>query len=266
MAVMTLPAQESMLVSMKKLTTSLTACFLSLTSPCAVQAQCTSQSPANKLALVELYTSEGCSSCPPAERWLSDAKTSVPGSTVALAFHVAYWDYLGWKDVYAKPLFSQRQRWLATLNRSQSVYTPGIFVNSQELGNWSNASAFDRVVASANSEPAQATIRITRGEVGQPIKVSAVLNPGTQAGDIQLHVASTSQPFTNKVNAGENKGEVLQHAHVVKQWLEPIVFGNSKTAAATIVADEKTSAVVALVQETKTGRILQTFAATSACF
>jgi hypothetical protein len=230
-------------------------------------AQCTSQSPKQTAALIELFTSEGCSSCPPAERWLAQAKTNKPGSTVALAFHVAYWDYLGWKDVFAKPIFAQRQRWLANLNQSRTVYTPGIFINGREAQNWDNNNAFDSAVAKANNSVARATIKITRGLPNQQIKVEAELDSSRDinAGAIQLHVATTSKPFSNKISAGENKGEVLEHAHVVDQWAQPVVFTHSQIAQTTVTTDKKTSAVVALVQDTKTGGILQAFAVTADC-
>ncbi|MBM3367000.1 MAG: DUF1223 domain-containing protein [Betaproteobacteria bacterium] len=73
---------------------------------------CSAQSPAGTTALVELYTSEGCDSCPPADRWLASLgpKGLVPGKVVPIALHVDYWDYIGWKEPYAKPEFSLRQR------------------------------------------------------------------------------------------------------------------------------------------------------------
>src|SRR4051794_5009755 len=73
-------------------------------------ASCSADSPQHTLALVELYTSEGCSDCPPADRWLRSLK---PGSVVPIAFHVDYWDYIGWKDPFARAAFSARQRELA---------------------------------------------------------------------------------------------------------------------------------------------------------
>src|SRR5580693_7997010 len=85
------------------------------------------QSSNKQTSLLELYTSEGCSSCPPAETWLSRLKASpgLWGDFVPVAFHVDYWDYLGWRDPWAKSEFSNRQRAYAARWHSQSVYTPG---------------------------------------------------------------------------------------------------------------------------------------------
>ena len=95
---------------------------------------CRVQSPAHRVALIELYTSQGCSSCPPADRWLSALPQRFrPTEAIPLALHVGYWDYIGWKDPYARPEFKLRQREWATANQSRTVYTPGVFVQGLEL-------------------------------------------------------------------------------------------------------------------------------------
>src|SRR5256885_16987773 len=97
------------------------------------------QSSGKQTALIELYTSEGCSSCPPAETWLSRLQES-PGlwkDFVPLAFHVDYWDYLGWRDPWASESFSDRQRAYAKQWQSESIYTPGFVLNGKEWRDWS---------------------------------------------------------------------------------------------------------------------------------
>lgn len=88
--------------------------------------------------LVELYTSQGCSSCPPAERWLGKFKhhPELWTGIIPVAFHVDYWDYLGWKDELAQPAFSQRQRQYRREGATSSVYTPGILINGKEWRQW----------------------------------------------------------------------------------------------------------------------------------
>src|SRR5690349_19034423 len=97
------------------------------------------QSSENQVALLELFTSEGCSSCPPAEKWLSSLKQSTALWTefVPVAFHVDYWDYLGWRDPWAAKDFSDRQRNYAESWRSDSIYTPGFVLNGKEWRDWS---------------------------------------------------------------------------------------------------------------------------------
>ena len=98
--------------------------------------ECSKTSPAHTIALFELYTSEGCDSCPAADKFVSSLyKTGKfsPEQVLALSLHVDYWDYIGWKDVYAKAQFSQRQRGLAELVGSRNVYTPEVFIGAKEL-------------------------------------------------------------------------------------------------------------------------------------
>src|SRR5712671_5590397 len=97
------------------------------------------QSGATQTGLLELYTSEGCSSCPPAELWLSRLKESPKlwKDFVPVAFHVDYWDYLGWRDPWANKSFSERQHAYARAWRSDSVYTPGFVLNGKEWRAWS---------------------------------------------------------------------------------------------------------------------------------
>src|SRR5499427_4717203 len=112
----------------------LLALFLGvLTSLPAAGAHCAAKSGEFTAALVELYTSEGCDSCPPADRWLSGlGGGSGPGRVVPLSLHVDYWDYIGWKDPYAKREFSLRQRKLSQLQRMALVYTPQVVLQGQD--------------------------------------------------------------------------------------------------------------------------------------
>src|SRR5881394_898637 len=81
----------------------------------APPAMCKAQSPATSTPVIELYTSEGCSSCPPADRWLSTLKAdAAKGRVVAQAFHVGYWDYIGWVDRFASPAYTERQHQVAS--------------------------------------------------------------------------------------------------------------------------------------------------------
>ena len=106
-------------------------CTLPLTT-LAAPPQCQASSGATLTPVIELYTSEGCSSCPPADQWLSSLKGK---PVVAEAFHVAYWDYIGWKDRFAQPVFSTRQRDIAALNRQSGIYTPQLVRNGRD---WSD--------------------------------------------------------------------------------------------------------------------------------
>ena len=112
------------------------ALLLVLPAAPALAAGCKAESGEKTVALVELYTSEGCSSCPPADRWLSALaeRGFAPDRVVPLALHVDYWDYIGWKDPFAKALFSARQRELAAIARSRVVYTPQVVLAGKDYG------------------------------------------------------------------------------------------------------------------------------------
>src|ERR1043166_2112982 len=104
----------------------------------ATAATTTFESGDTQTALVELFTSEGCSSCPPAEKWLSAFKSNPDlwKKTVPVAFHVDYWDHLGWTDRFAKPEFTVRQQRYAAGFGGDSVYTPGFVINGKEWRGW----------------------------------------------------------------------------------------------------------------------------------
>src|ERR1044071_2524185 len=134
-------------------------------------------------SLVELFTSEGCSSCPPAEKWLSTLKSSQDlwKKTVPVAFHVDYWDHLGWRDRFAKPEFTSRQQRYAAEWGGDSVYTPGFVVNGKEWRSWFGGNALP--IASTK-------VGVLRVSVGDDRNVSATFAADAiQARPLTLNVA-----------------------------------------------------------------------------
>ena len=126
-------------------------------------------------SLIELFTSEGCSSCPSAEKWLSALKSSSDlwKKAVPVAFHVDYWDHLGWRDRFAKPEFTSRQHRYAAAWGGDSVYTPSFVVNGKEWRDWFGG----------NAMPITSTkVGVLRVSVGDDGKVSATFAPGHHAG------------------------------------------------------------------------------------
>src|SRR5262249_36121801 len=96
------------------------------------------QSGETQTTLLELFTSEGCSSCPPAEKWISNLRSNPDlwKKVVPVAFHVDYWDHLGWRDPFSKQEFTERQRSYAATWGGDSIYTPGFVVNGREWRGW----------------------------------------------------------------------------------------------------------------------------------
>ena len=160
-------------------------------------------------SLIELFTSEGCSSCPPAEKWLSRLKSNQElwKKIVPVAFHVDYWDHLGWRDRFAKPEFTSRQQRYAAAWGGDSVYTPGFVVNGKEWRSWFGGNAL----------PASSTkvglLRVSLGDDGQ---LTATFIPATtQSRSLTLNVALLGNDLQSDVKRGENSGRKLRHDFVV---------------------------------------------------
>jgi hypothetical protein len=224
----------------------------------AAAATCAITSPPHTVALVELYTSQGCSSCPPADRWLSRIEPS--DRVVPLALHVGYWDYIGWKDAFAKREFNERQRWLASLNGNRTVYTPGVFVQGRETPRWSDTRGFDTAVRAINALPAQARIELTARIDGGQIEAHATVS-ATDARQPQVLLALVQGGNTTRVTAGENRGETLTNDHVVKEWSGALAPGGGivqRWAVPSVAVDRLR--LVALVQDVERGQLLQAVA------
>jgi hypothetical protein len=198
----------------------------------ASAAPCTAQSGAQTTALVELYTSEGCDSCPPADRWLSSlgARGYVPEKVVPLSLHVDYWDYIGWKDPFAKPAFSGRQRKLTQLQRLAFVYTPQVMLQGQDFRGW-RGPGFDAAVARINGERARARLALTIESLrrdGMTVEARAGLLDGAHQKDAALYLAGYENRLSSAVTAGENRGHALKHDYVVLEWQGPFDFGSAR--------------------------------------
>jgi hypothetical protein len=169
------------------------------------------QSGTNRTALIELYTSEGCSSCPPAEQWLSKLKADprLWVDFVPAAFHVDYWDYLGWRDPFGATAYSDRQRAYAAGWKARSVYTPGFVLDGKEWRGWSSRDGMPRpsndVVGMLSLNSGDAKVWSLRFEPGNH-------RPGES---YVFHVALLGFDLTSDVKSGENRGRKLRHDFVV---------------------------------------------------
>lgn len=229
-------------------------------------ALCTAQSEAHTTALVELYTSKGCSSCPPADRWLSSLSSQgyTPGRVVPIALHVDYWDYIGWKDTYAKREYALRQRKLTQLQRMALVYTPQVLLQGRDFRRWGTP-AFDETLSRINARPAAADISLEITEAqsqGIRVRVAAELRDLAQRKDAALYLAAYGNRLSNLVTAGENRGRTLVHDHVVLEWQGPFAFPASALTLERQLpllpqAALTNSGVVAFVQNRRTAEVLQ---------
>ncbi len=228
--------------------------------------QCVAQSAKTTTALVELYTSEGCDSCPPADRWLSSlgGKGYAPDRVVPIALHVDYWDYIGWKDPYAKQAFSARQRKMAALARAAVVYTPQVLVQGRDFRDWRSGN-FEQAVAGINARPAKVRISLqldTRSREAFEVEASAELLEGLPPGDLALYLGAYENKLISEVKAGENRGKSLPHDYVVLQWAGPLDFKGARLVERQRLpllpkAVPGNSGVVAFVQNKASGEVLQ---------
>jgi hypothetical protein len=230
----------------------------------AAAGQCTAESGPRTAALVELYTSEGCSSCPPADRWLSSLGSRGDwGRVVPIALHVDYWDYIGWKDPYAKREFSLRQRKLTHLQRMALVYTPQVMLQGRDFRGWGSP-AFDQAVARINARPAAAHIRLEIAGLesgGLRVRALAGLLDVAQS-DAALYLAAYENRLESRVTAGENRGRRLLHDYVVLEWQGPFAFSAPALQEERLLpllpkAVRANSGVVGFVQNRRSGEVLQ---------
>lgn len=193
------------------------------------------------VAVVELFTSEGCSSCPPADRVLAKlaARARAQARSLPLyplSFHVDYWDYLGWRDRFSSAAFSERQRGYAALGSSGGTYTPQVVVNGEAECVGSNASCVDALIEAALRHEPRTQIELEARRGPQGLEVSYRVSGDTR-GRV-LNLALIEPHAESQVAQGENAGERLAHVNVVRQlsrhplsegtaggWLVPVVPG-----------------------------------------
>jgi hypothetical protein len=202
-------------------------------------------------ALVELYTSEGCSSCPPVEAWLSANKGElVARGVVPLAFHVDYWDQLGWPDRFAQPRFTTRQEQLAQRDGGQ-LYTPELALDGHEVR---RAQLYARL---QTLPPARA--RLTLEVTGHgPVRVTA--RATDTAVPARLVVALFENGLSVAVARGENAGRTLPHDFVVRALYS--ADGNELTRTFTLAPEWNRAnvGVAAFVEDARTGEVMQAVA------
>lgn len=229
-------------------------------------AECRGESGEHQVALLELYTSEGCSSCPPADRWLSSLEQQVASQQVVpLALHVDYWNYLGWKDPYSKREYSDRQRDISDINRLRTIYTPQFVLNGRDLRGWYKQGGTDGAVEKINNEKARAKIHLTTSAADDNallVKSSVELAQGQRASDYGLYLAVVENGLVSIVPRGENAGKTLHHDYVVRHLLGPYKLnGESSTRSESIAIDgawkREQLGVAAFVQNPDTGEVLQ---------
>ena len=167
------------------------------------------KSSSNRVNVLELYTSEGCSSCPPADRWFSELKDDdrLWQELIPLAFHVDYWNYIGWTDRFSSGNFSDRQRKYARLKNLSTVYTPGFLLNGNE---WRSFFGLRHLSLDNSNNVGPLTVNVDRQQVQASFE-----NLGKPVSSPVFSIAILGFDLTTQVKAGENSGRRLKHDFAV---------------------------------------------------
>ncbi len=190
------------------------------------------ETKAKAAVLVELFTSEGCSSCPPADRVLSQLEKQQPNDAaeiITLALHVDYWNYLGWRDEFSQKQFSERQNGYAERFKLDSIYTPQMVVDGQTQFVGSNLGTANKAI-SDSAKNQKATIEISSAD--NKLKVKITDAPAHD--DSYIWLAIAEDDLKTNVRRGENGGKTLDHVSVVREMK---LLGNLAAADKTFEAE-----------------------------
>ncbi len=193
-----------------------------LSVPCAA-AVCEATSGAQTPHLVELYTSEGCSSCPPADRWLS--RVGGDADVVALEFHVDYWDALGWPDPLARKQYTRRQERQAQLDHGHSVFTPQVVLDGRTWHDWYQSNRMPQRTESAFAASMTASLSASKLRIALRMQD----NPNVDSAHYRTYFALTEDGLDSDIRAGENRGVHLRHDHVVRALVGPLPVATTET-------------------------------------
>jgi hypothetical protein len=213
--------------------------------------------PDDGFAVLELFTSEGCSSCPPADELMASIQKETKGEAVfIIAYHVDYWDRLGWKDVFSSPAYSDRQQQYGRWLNVSPIYTPQVVVNGKEQFVGSESSAIHKAITEQLKVKPGTTLTL------QAIQGNGKLNLKYQATSIKsgcrLMIALLQKSAQSHVGRGENQGRLLSHIQIVRKLQSEVLSGGSGNSTIELPKDFNTQTweVLAFIQDQHNGAIL----------
>jgi hypothetical protein len=245
--------------------------MLSITSYSATVKKCTASSKQQTTTLLELYTSEGCSSCPPADSALSKIgkRADLKGKVVPLSLHVDYWNYLGWKDPFSKAQFTKRQRSYAAIWRSGTIYTPQFILSGKNQRPGLFGYSLSGQIESRYKLKPNANITISlQNRSGNRLHLSVkgrLVKTGNYVGKA-MYVAVYESGLREQIVRGENRGRLLSHDHVVRTLYGPVLLDRQGKVIFTKLINipagwnRRSLGVAAFVQDVKNGKVLQAIA------
>ena len=209
----------------------------------------------SSMVVLELFTSEGCSSCPAADKIAARLSEEYKGKLLVLGFHVDYWNSLGWKDIYSSSACTQRQQWYAQQFRSASVYTPQAVINGKDELVGSDENRLRSLINKYLRSTPTTSLQINTQTEGNTIGVNYIaINPG----EAIVHFALVQLHAVTEVRNGENSGSRLQHINVVRDFVSEAVQSSNKGTATLTVPEGLTAkdySIVAYLQQ-KNGNII----------
>lgn len=241
--------------------------FLMVLLPTVVFAQTwQAESGDTQLAVLELFTSEGCGLCPEADRWVHrlPEQEITDENLIVLGFHIDYLnDSKGWVDRFSSPVFSARQRQQAQLNLYQTVYTPEFVVSGEVIHNWKKH--VKDIVHAVNGFEAEARIKLNVTEQNNELVIkSNIFVKGDENKQFsKLYLALSENDIINEVKGGDNAGATFNHQNLVRTWLGPFDLNEKGETELNSVIKinnewnmEKVS-IIAVVQNLEDGFVLQ---------
>lgn len=220
----------------------LLASALGLASPVAMAG--------DNVVMVELFTSQGCSSCPPADHTLG--RLADRDDVLPLSMHVDYWDYLGWRDTFGSPEHTKRQYAYRDTMGARVVYTPQMVVQGSHDVPGCRGDLVEAAIAEAAAATSPAQIRITR----EPGMASAEISTTTDARDCTVWMASYQQEAVVRIDRGENAGETMTYSNVVDKLMKVRAWDGSGPLSVDLPVPQPGHGVAIWLQDNKTGRIL----------
>ena len=200
--------------------------------------------------VVELYTSQGCSSCPPADAMFGELKDR--DDVIAIALHVDYWDYIGWQDEFGQPAHAERQRAYAAKAGRRTVYTPEMVVNGQTDIVGAKPMVLSKAIAEHKAEPARMALSASRE--GNTLRVEGNILAGAQT-PMDIHVLRLIPSHTSDITRGENRGKTYEYNNIAHSWNVAGTWDGQGTLELSLGLSGD-DPVVVLVQEAGAGPIV----------
>jgi hypothetical protein len=215
-----------------------------------VCALCNGASAQTQPVLVELYTSQGCSSCPPADEFMSHLASDP--NVIALALHVDYWDYIGWKDTFADPQFTKRQKAYARAIGSRTIYTPQMIVGGLDRVEGNDPMEVSDKIRRHMTLPAQVQLSLTRR--GDQVQISAWAD-GVLSDELRVQLVRYKEKESVAIGRGENAGREVVYHNIVTSW-QPIAEWDGQGPLDLLADAPGADPVVVIVQKEGPAEVL----------